>query len=206
MGRPALLNRDHVVRAALELLDEEGSVSLSVERIARRLGVRGPSIYHHFTDKSEILGEVARLVLGDLDVRRIDDDWREWMLAICLTFYRRVLDHPACAVLLLEHLAEWATISGLGVGARVLSRADVDPAVQLLLLEGSEKLTWGWALRRALATAADDAGEDAHRAACARDEAMLEATLRSFLSGVVAQPPAGADRTRGNSAPWTSSA
>src|SRR5262245_60078348 len=183
MGRPAVVTREDVLRAAQQVLDDEGNASLSIERIARRLGVRGPSIYHHFTNKAELLGELSRSVLGDLGVRRPSDSWREWMVMICLTFYRRVLDHPGSAVLLLEHLTDWATVSGFGVAAQVLSRAGVDPAIQLLVLEGSEKLTWGWALKRAMSLSQ---GADDPEVRWA-DEERLAATLHAFLAGAVGE-------------------
>jgi AcrR family transcriptional regulator len=162
------------------VLDDDGLEHLSVERIARELGVRGPSIYHHFAGKAEILSEVARVVLGDLDLRRDAVDWQDWYVAICLTFYRRVLDHPRSAVILLEHLPEFATLPALAVSARLLTQWGVDPALQVLVMEGTEKIAWGWALQRAVeeSTGADVRDDD---------EALLEAALRSFMEGVVAR-------------------
>jgi hypothetical protein len=72
-------------------------------------------------------------------------------------------------------------VSGFGVAAQVLSRAGIEPELQLLVLEGAEKMTWGWALQRAIARAgsATDPAQRQH------DEERLEVMLRAFLAGAV---------------------
>jgi AcrR family transcriptional regulator len=45
---------NEVVRAARELLEEEGLAALSMRRLADRLGIRAPSLYKHFADKQEL--------------------------------------------------------------------------------------------------------------------------------------------------------
>jgi len=199
VGRPPVIVRDRVASVALEIIDNEGIDSLSIERIATELGVRGPSLYHHYADKAEILGEVARLVLGDLDMDQASDDWREWMVDVTLRFYRRVLEHPGAAAILLEYLPERSTLPGFGRAARLMTEADVDPVAQVLLMEGSEKLAWGWALQRAVMTVHADAGVLSRAAVNGRwpelasalrdnpwtDAALVEASVRAFIDGVV---------------------
>jgi AcrR family transcriptional regulator len=43
-----------IVDAARELLEEEGPDSLSMRRLAERLGIRAPSIYKHLPDKQAL--------------------------------------------------------------------------------------------------------------------------------------------------------
>lgn len=202
MGRPAVINRQKVAQAALRLIDEEGLDALSIERIATELGVRGPSLYHHFPDKAAILEEVARLVLGDLDLRRKVESWQRWMVENGLTFYRRVLEHPRAAAILMQFLPDSSAVRGLALTAKMLTEAGIDPTVQALLMEGCEKLVWGWSLQRAfmavdgklvlsqaringrwpeLAKAVE--GRDRRW----KDEEMLEAALYAFIDGVVAK-------------------
>ena len=52
MARPSkpLISRDACARAALEIIDAEGLDALSLERLATEIGVRAPSLYHHFAD------------------------------------------------------------------------------------------------------------------------------------------------------------
>ena len=133
----------------MRLIDEEGLEAVSIERIAQEVGVRGPSLYHHFPDKAAILSEVANLVLGDLDMKREVSDWREWMVGNGLTFYRRVLKHPRAAAILMQFLPDSAAVRGLALSAKMLTAEGVDPKVQALLMEGCEKIVWGWSLQRA---------------------------------------------------------
>lgn len=49
MVRKAGLNEEVLVRAAVDLIDEEGLGALSLARLAERLGVRSPSLYKHIT-------------------------------------------------------------------------------------------------------------------------------------------------------------
>lgn len=48
------LTRKEIVDAAIKLIDQKGSHRLSIHALARHLGVRAPSLYHHYNDLSEI--------------------------------------------------------------------------------------------------------------------------------------------------------
>lgn len=198
MGRPAVITRERAAAVALQIIDDEGLDALSLERIAAEMGVRGPSLYHHFADKAEILSEVARLVLGDLDLDQPTQDWQDWLVRVSLTFYRRVLDHPKAAAVLIQFMPDAASVPGFGRAAIMLTEAGVEPSVQLLLMEGSEKIVWGWAIQRATSALQSQRRVTpehvAHRwpelAAAARDsrwsdEDLLEASLRAFMNGVM---------------------
>ena len=50
------LGTDRIVNAALALLDREGLDRLSTRRLATALHIQGPSLYHHFRNKAELLG------------------------------------------------------------------------------------------------------------------------------------------------------
>jgi len=198
MGRPAIIVKERVAEVTLRLIDEEGLDAVSIERIASELGVRGPSLYHHFADKAAILVEVARLVLGDLDLDRDTQDWQQWMVDASLLLYERVVEHPRAAVVLLQYLPNESMIPGLDRAASLMSDAGVDQAVQLLIMEGMEKMIWGWAMQHALAaTHADRLAPSLlgrrwpHLSTAVRNNrwdhaALVEISLRAFLSGVLA--------------------
>lgn len=198
MGRPPVISRDKVAAATLDILDAEGIEAVSIERIAREVGVKGPTLYHHFSDKAEILSEVARMVLGNLEVDPAITDWQEWMIEMARTFYRRLQAHPNAIAVLIESLPETEALLGLEHAARLLTEAGIDQRVQLLLMEGTEKITWGWALHRAATVhhgsrltkrAVGKRWPTLAKAAGANsldDEAMLEASIRGFHAGVLA--------------------
>jgi TetR/AcrR family transcriptional regulator, tetracycline repressor protein len=60
------LTRDDVVRAAVEVLDDEGLPGLTLRAVATRLGVSAPTLYWHVKDKRHLLDLVAEQVLADL--------------------------------------------------------------------------------------------------------------------------------------------
>ena len=48
-----------ILRASVELIEEEGLESLSMREVARRAGVSHQAPYHHFADREAILGGIA---------------------------------------------------------------------------------------------------------------------------------------------------
>ena len=62
MARPSkpLISRASAVQASIEIIDAEGLDAFSLPRLAKHMGVRAPSLYHHFADKNEILTAIAR--------------------------------------------------------------------------------------------------------------------------------------------------
>lgn len=201
MGRPPSINRDRVAQAALKIIDDDGLDALSIEAIAKEVGVRGPTLYYHFADKAEILAEVGLRVLGNLDIDPEIDDWREWMLQAALTFYRRVREHPNAAAVLITSLPEQSALSGFAQAARLLDEDGIDPRLHLILMEGAEKIAWGWAMQRAATTGGierhvdtDPDGRFSSLVTAAReslfkdDEEMLEISIQAFFSGIVNDP------------------
>ena len=98
-----------IVDAARELLEEEGSVSM--RRLAERLGIRAPSLYKHLPDKqalenaliSDAFEEVAERFDGVTDARGLARAYRAF-----------ALEHPALYRLMTERPLDRA---GLTPGA-----------------------------------------------------------------------------------------
>lgn len=53
-------------RVALEMFVSRGYDGSSIRDIASEVGIRGASMYHHFSSKEEILWDLTRLALDDL--------------------------------------------------------------------------------------------------------------------------------------------
>jgi TetR/AcrR family transcriptional regulator, tetracycline repressor protein len=70
---------ERIVEVALELLNEIGLDALSTRRLAEELDVKGPSLYHHFRNNSDLLGQMAVVMisrcLADLDTSVGWEDW-----------------------------------------------------------------------------------------------------------------------------------
>jgi TetR/AcrR family tetracycline transcriptional repressor len=90
------IQRDQVVSAALELLDEQGLDALSTRRLAQKLGVESATLYWHFRDKSTLLAEMAAAVLAGyqrLDVPADTSQWSAWFADNARSFRRALLAH-----------------------------------------------------------------------------------------------------------------
>lgn len=77
--RATTLNRDRVLRAAIELADEGGIESLSMRRLGRRLGVEAASLYNHVAGKDDLLDGMTDLVIRQIDLPSEGVDWKEAM-------------------------------------------------------------------------------------------------------------------------------
>ncbi|MDR7128609.1 AcrR family transcriptional regulator [Algoriphagus sp. 4150] len=59
--------RSNILRAAFEIVKEEGWIGLNMRKIADRIEYTAPIIYEYFTNKEAILNELARIGFEDLD-------------------------------------------------------------------------------------------------------------------------------------------
>jgi TetR/AcrR family tetracycline transcriptional repressor len=64
------LTRDHVLGAALDLLDETGLDGLTMRRLATALGVKNGATYWHFPSKQALLEAMAETMLEGLTETR----------------------------------------------------------------------------------------------------------------------------------------
>lgn len=95
MPRPALITRQRIVDAATTLIDTEGLTALSTRRLAAVLGVRGPSLYHHFATKDDILDAVADAVSTRVDTTPFTtDDWRDALRRWGRSYRDALAAHP----------------------------------------------------------------------------------------------------------------
>jgi AcrR family transcriptional regulator len=97
MARPrqALLTRERIITAAAALIDAEGLEAVSTRRLAAELGVQGPSLYHHFGNKEEILDAVANEIAAQVDVSAFaGEDWRVALYQWGHSYRQALLNHP----------------------------------------------------------------------------------------------------------------
>ncbi|MGH8997865.1 MAG: TetR family transcriptional regulator [Acidimicrobiia bacterium] len=219
MARPTrpLISRDSCAEAALAIIDEEGLEALSLEKLATVLGVKAPSLYHHFEDKAEILASVARLVVLETPVppEPAPDNWQEWMVNMCVGFRQAILKHPRAAPLLLQYNPRHSLLSSYERASRVLGKAGVPIELHLLIIEGTDRLTLGSGLysasrvtggQPAFPVVDPDRDPMLARALDANrwtEEEGFAETVRAFLRGAGTATPKGTrrrDRRRNGSA------
>jgi AcrR family transcriptional regulator len=89
------LNRERVLRAGVALADEHGIESVSMRKLAQELGVDPMSLYNHVANKDDLLGGMADLVVGEIDLTPSDDAaWKEALRDRMLAARATMLRHP----------------------------------------------------------------------------------------------------------------
>jgi AcrR family transcriptional regulator len=92
-GRPSLLTRERLAQAAFDLVDAEGVGALTINRLARDLGVSTMTTYGYASSKDEILRMLPDLLLRDLPLADLDQPWRMALEQTFLEVYRRFVKH-----------------------------------------------------------------------------------------------------------------
>lgn len=87
------------LRAARELLEEDGSAGLSLRAVARRAGVSATAPYRHYPDREALLSAVAaegyRELAADLTAAHPSPTTPDELAAVAIAYVRFALDHPA---------------------------------------------------------------------------------------------------------------
>lgn len=124
-ARRGTLSKERILRAALQVADEEGLDALSLRRIAAKLGVSAMSLYRHYRDKAEIEVSLVDHVVGSYQVTDHDEgDWREWVYVTCANMREVLCAHPGLMALLDKAFLN-STQKGvhtLGVAEAILGR------------------------------------------------------------------------------------
>jgi AcrR family transcriptional regulator len=99
--RRATLSKDRVLRAAVSLADEGGLASLTMRKLAQRLGVEAMSLYYHVADKDEVLDGMVEVVMSEINARVDAIDvpssgagWKPAMRQRILSAREVLLRHP----------------------------------------------------------------------------------------------------------------
>jgi AcrR family transcriptional regulator len=95
------LNRERVLRAAVDIADEGGIASLTMRRLGQALGAEAMSLYYHVANKDEVLDGVVDViageindVVGQLGLPSSGADWKKAVRQRILTAREVFLRHP----------------------------------------------------------------------------------------------------------------
>lgn len=94
------MSKTRVLAAALELLDRNGLESLSMRKLAEKLGVEAMSLYKHVANKDALLDGVVDVVLSEIEIPPVTEKWREAMELRAESARRVILRHPWAAALI----------------------------------------------------------------------------------------------------------
>ncbi|MFG1989233.1 TetR/AcrR family transcriptional regulator [Actinoplanes sp. NPDC048988] len=102
-GQPTL-SREHILRAAMEILDAEGPAGLSMRRLGTKLGSGATSLYWHVASKDELLELAVDEVIGEIYVPEPGDTgWRVGVSVWANGMRSALLRHPWVIGLLGTH-------------------------------------------------------------------------------------------------------
>lgn len=94
------LNRDRVLRAAVEVADGGGIESLTMRNLAQHLGVEAMSLYYHVANKEALLDGVVEVIVTEIreavasdEGPDPEDDWKAAMRSRILTARTVLLRH-----------------------------------------------------------------------------------------------------------------
>jgi AcrR family transcriptional regulator len=100
-GRRIPLNRDRVLQAAINLVDEGGIESLSMRKLGQVLGVEAMSLYNHVANKDDILKGIVNMVLSEFELPSAEADWEAAIRTCAISAHGALLRHPwACNLIM----------------------------------------------------------------------------------------------------------
>jgi TetR/AcrR family tetracycline transcriptional repressor len=96
----ARLQRDRIVRRALEIADAEGLDAVSFRRLAADLGVTPMALYRHLADRSDLLVAMTDLILAEIELPEdTGGDWADALRDVLRSAMAAYARHPAAPAL-----------------------------------------------------------------------------------------------------------
>lgn len=96
----AVLTREAIVAAGVELVDAAGPDALTMRAVAGRLGSGVMSLYRHVADRDALLDLVLDAMTGDIPATPLTGDWRADAAALARDVRAVLLRRPQLTVLL----------------------------------------------------------------------------------------------------------
>jgi AcrR family transcriptional regulator len=121
MPTPPRTSLGQIIRAGRDILESDGLDALTMQRVARMVGVRAPSLYKHVRDRAALV----RLIAGDVEqelgttlrVAATTGDPAADLQAIATAFRDYTRNHPAAYAILFSRLPDgWRLDPDPGAG------------------------------------------------------------------------------------------
>ena len=103
MTRPVGLDRDRILTAAIEFIDEHGLSALTMRRLGASLGVEAMALYRYVPGREDLLDGVVNEVVETLFHKDDGDDiyvedhngWQDYLMRLAHGMRRIALAHPS---------------------------------------------------------------------------------------------------------------
>jgi AcrR family transcriptional regulator len=101
--RPAGLDRDRILRAAVDFIDTHGLAALTMRRLGASLGVEAMALYRYVPGREDLLDGVVDMVVETLFDNEDGDDlyieehngWQDYLMRLAHGVRRIALGHPS---------------------------------------------------------------------------------------------------------------
>lgn len=88
------LTRERVLAEAVRFADEQGVETLSMRKLAERLGVQAMSLYHHVANKDQILDGMVDQVFAEIELPSAGGGWMNAMRRRAVSARDALRRHP----------------------------------------------------------------------------------------------------------------
>lgn len=88
------LNRERVLRGAVEFADANGLDSLTMRGLGEALGVEGMALYKHVANKNDLLEGMVDLVLMEVELPPPREEWKSALRQGAISTLKVLLRHP----------------------------------------------------------------------------------------------------------------
>jgi len=187
VGRPARTSRAAILDTALAVADDEGIDAVTMQAVARRLGLTTMALYRHVADKADLLDGLVELLLTQFPLPPPDLPWQERLAQLAHGVRDAAARHPGVFPLLLQRPAETEPARRVRDTAQAaLGDAGLDPEAAARAERLLSTAVLGFA-------ASEAAGRFAHHDHAVRDAdfACLMRSLRLLLEVTAADRDTG---------------
>jgi AcrR family transcriptional regulator len=102
MPRQARISRSDVLDATLALSDERGLAAVSMRAVGGRMGVTPMALYHHVSDKGDLLDGLVERLLAELPRPDPALSWEERLRALASGIRETAARHPDTFLMLVQ--------------------------------------------------------------------------------------------------------
>jgi AcrR family transcriptional regulator len=189
-GTSTGLNRDRVLRGAVELADAIGIEPLTIRKLAEHLDTKPMTLYHHVANKDAILDGMVESVFAEIDTPPHDLPWRDAIRHRCTSARQVLATHPWAVPMLESRPAPGpATLHHHDAVLGCLLRADLPMAAVAHAYALIDAFVYGFAIQEA-SLPTGDAGSLDEIATAVREQLPPDQfpNLLAFTTDHVLQP------------------
>ena len=95
------LDKDRVLRAAIQIADRSGIEALTMRKLAQKLGVEAMTLYYYVAKKDDIVDGILDLVVSEIELPSEVGDWKAAIRRSAISAHQVLLRHPwACSLMM----------------------------------------------------------------------------------------------------------